>query len=267
MEGQDEVFKSAKPVKVIIVGVEPGAGLFTKTYYSKPYGGADSSGEPPDCSSADGVRPDPWIQQPVNPDCKSCPKNQFGSALSRRGKPAKACHDSKRLYIARDDEKVQEEPINERKLYLSQIPVTSLGALAAYGRVMGDMGIEPWMAKTELSMDEDSEFPELKFSTIGYCSETELPLLKARAEKKEWAVSRNLMIQGQQARTAALPAHLQNALGMGSPTSAAAPAAGAAPQQPANPTVVDPNVVAAAQTVLETSAGQAPSNGDILKGW
>ena len=35
-----------------IVGVEPGPGLFTKTFYAKAYGGADSAGEPPDCASA-----------------------------------------------------------------------------------------------------------------------------------------------------------------------------------------------------------------------
>lgn len=264
MEGQEEKHKSRDPVKVFIVGVEPGPGLFTKTFYINPYAGADSAGSPPDCSSADGVRPDPWVQAPQNPTCAGCPKNQFGSATSRTGKAAKACHDSKRLYITR-----AEDPLGT--LYLSQVPVTSLKALAKYGSDLQGMGVEPWMVQTMLSMNDDSEFPELGFSVAGFISEADLQPMRERAAKREWAVARNLMLQNQPQRPA-LPAHLQQALGQtaGSPASAAAPVQQPV-QQPVNnlaPAAVDPNLVAQAQQVnAAATAGGTPSNADILKNW
>lgn len=265
MEGQDEVYKSKDPIKVYIVGVEPGAGLFTKTWYSKPYAGSDSAGEPPDCSSADGLRPDPWINQPVHSDCKACPKNQFGSATSRKGRPSKACQDSKRLYIAR-----VEEPI-KGKLYTSQVPVSSLEALANFGKQLQSMGVEPWMVQTKMSMVEDSEFPELTFEIGGFIDEPNMVAMKERAAKREWAVSRNLMLQNNanQPRPV-LPPHLQQMMGQQQP-----PVQPAQQQQPVgNPLGapgVDPNLVAAAQ-VMNTAAGtaangQVPSNSDILKNW
>jgi hypothetical protein len=261
MEGQDEVLKSRDPVNVFIVGVEPGPGLFTKTFYAKAYSGADSAGEPPDCSSADGVRPDPWLQQPIHHECKSCPKNQFGSATSRKGRPSKACHDSKRLYISRTDAAVAEQPLNERTLYLSQVPVSSLRSLADYGKSIQEMGVEPWMVQTQLSMDEDSEFPELAFKVNGFIEEKQVEPMKARVAKREWATSRNLMLQNAPQRQA-LPPHLQNALG------------GGAGAQPVTNNLGAPAAVAPASTVTvnvteqpAAAGGAVPGNTDVLKAW
>lgn len=268
MEGQEEKFKSKDPVRVFIVGVEPGPGLMTKTFYATQYAGADSAGAPPDCSSADGVRPDPWIQQPVHNECKSCSKNQFGSATSRGGKPSKACHDSKRLYITRE-----QDPMGT--IYLSQVPVSSLKALAKYGSDLQSMGVEPWMVKTKLEMVDDSEFPELLFSVDGFIDESNLVAMRERALKREWNVARNLMLQAPRQQVA-LPAHLQQALGQtgagGVPTSAAAPAAASAPvEQPVNnlaPPTVDPNLAAKAAAVTAGATVQpGASNADILQNW
>lgn len=259
MEGQDEVYKNKEAIHVHIVGVEPGPGLFTKTYYQDPYAGADSAGSPPDCSSADGVRPDPWIQQPVHHECKSCPKNQFGSATSRKGKASKACHDSKRLMIVRADSgaDVKDVPPPQRTLYLSQIPVSSLRALSDYGKRLQEMGIESWMAVTKLTMDEDSEFPTLIFDTDGFVKEADMAGFKERAAKREWARSRDLMLTSQ-AQRPALPSHLAQTLGT-SPAAAAAPVA-----QP-----VAAAATPVAQPVVEPGAPAAPTadNGNILSKW
>lgn len=266
MEGQDEVYKNKDQIEVYIVGVEPGPGLFTKTWYAKPYAGSDSAGEPPDCSSADGLRPDPWINQPVSPDCKGCPKNQFGSATSRKGKPAKACADSKRLMIARAD---VGNPITD-KLYTEQVPVSSLEALATFGKGLQSMGVEPWMVRTKQIFVEDAEFPELKFEVAGFIDEKYLEPMRERAAKREWQQSRNIMLQSQASRPP-LPPHIAAALGH-PPASAAAPAAAASPavaaMNPAEGNVlhpaVDPAQVAAAQAA---AGGPPPSNEDVLKNW
>lgn len=259
MEGADEVFKTKDAANVFIVGVEPGPGLFTKTFYAKAYAGGDSAGEPPDCASADGVRPDPWIQQPVHHECKSCPKNQFGSATSRKGRPSKACHDSKRLYIARDDEAARDVELAKRTLYLSQVPVSSLRPLSDYGKAIQEMGVEPWMVRTELTMDDDSEFPELRFKVNGFIDEPSMLPMKERSAKREWAASRNLMLNSQPARQA-LPAHLQTALGGGA-AAAAAPAVNNLGAPAAEPLVANTTVVQPA------SDGSVPTNGDVLKNW
>lgn len=259
MEGQTEVYKSNQPILIHIVGAEPGPGLFCKTFYKEAYAGADSSGNPPDCSSGDGIRPDPWIQQPVHHECKSCPKNLFGSSTSRRGKPAKACHDSKRMMIVRADDK-DPTPVPERTLYLSQIPVTSLKELAEYGKKLSEyQGFEPWMAVTQLSMDEDSEFPTLQFELKGFIAQEHFPAMKERASKREWQRSRDMMLQAPQQRQA-LPAHLQAALGGGPAAAAAAPAG-----EPVNnlaPPKVDMPVAAAGAAPAPAAPG-----GDLLKNW
>lgn len=261
VEGATEVYKSSAPIQVHILGAEPGAGLFCKTFYKDPYAGADSSGNPPDCSSADGIRPDPWISQPVHSDCKSCPKNQFGSATSRKGKAAKACHDSKRMMIVRADDK-DPTPIPERTLYLSQIPVTSLRSLSDYGKKLAEYpGFEPWMAVTQLAMDEEAEYPTLVFSLAGFIQEQHMPAMKERAAKREWLRSRDMMLQNQPARQA-LPAHLQQALGGGAAASAAPAMEAAAPAAPNNlapPSVVMPEGVAPAAAPVD------PNN--LLKNW
>ena len=261
MDGQDEVYKNKDQALVYIIGVEPGAGRFTKTFYSKPYAGSDSAGEPPDCSSADGVRPDPWLQSPVHHECASCPKNQFGSATSRRGRPSKACHDSKRLYVARGDDGAKGEELAKRKLYLSQVPVSSLRDLADYGKKIQEMGIEPWMVRTKLTMNEDSEYPELKFEVDGYIDEQDVLPVKERAAKREWASARNLMLQAQPSRPA-LPAHLQNALGGGA-AAAAAPAPAPVTSNLAPPQA-DPASLGAAPAAPATGAA---SNADVLAKW
>lgn len=253
MNGQEEVKKSRDPVKVFIVGVEPGPGKFTKTFYKDPYAGNDSAGSPPDCSSADGVVPDPWIQAPVSPQCGNCPKNMFGSATSRRGKPSKACHDSKRLMIALDS-----DPMGT--LFLSQIPVTSLKPLASYGTELAGMGVETWMVVTELSMDDEAEFPELRFKHVGFIDESMMTDMKARAEKREWAQNRQLMIGNGQPQRPALPPHLQQVLGgTGGSPAAAATTSNLAPS-------VAPGAAAAAEQVIAQPGGPAQS-GDLLSQW
>lgn len=260
----DQEIKAKDSINVYIVGVEPAAGAFTKTFYLSQYAGADSAGNPPDCSSADGIRPDPWIQQPVHTECKSCPKNQFGSATSRGGKASKACHDSKRLYITRDT-----EPMGT--LYLSQIPVSSLKELSRYGKELSEMGVEPWMVQTKMTMDEESEYPTLKFAIGGFITQELMEEMRGRAAKREWAVARNLMLNSPQQRPA-LPAHLAQALGQ--QTSPAAPMStpAAAVEQPANNLagpVVDANLQEKAQRVTtEAQTGTASvSNGEILSNW
>jgi hypothetical protein len=246
IEGGEEISKTGGPVKVHILGVEPGPGRFTKTWYEKAYSGQANDNTPPDCSSDDGVVPNAWVSKKQHHECQTCPKNQFGSATSRSGKPSKACNDSKRLYVT------QEGQTQEGVIYLLQTPVSSLKALSNYGRQLADMGVEVWMPITLLTM-VDSEFPELEFAVDGFISEELLEPTRLRSEKKEWAAGR--LARQTPAPAAALPDHIARQVGIAQQTPAAT-----APE-------VDMAAINAAAPVVSSETGAAPSNSDVLKNW
>lgn len=176
IEGGEEIRKPADELHVVILAVEPGAGLMAKTYYEKGYQSGDSS--PPDCSSSNGLTPDPWVSSPVSAKCNGCPKNVFGSATSRSGGKAKACKDSKRLWV------VEPDNINGT-VYALGIPVTSLKAMAEYGAMLKANGIPTAAVITKLSM-KDTEFPELLFDFVGVLEPGTMDAAMLRNEKKDW---------------------------------------------------------------------------------
>lgn len=179
IENGEEVKAVNDEVDVVIYGIEPDAGRFIKTYYDKPYAGQASSGEPPTCSSEDGVRPSPWIGKPQSPTCAQCPKNMFGSATSMKGRPSKACKDSKRIWVG-----FPGDP--EGVLYGMNITVSSLKALSQYGSDRRDSGVPLSLTITKITMMDDSEFPQLDFAVAGYIEADKAEAFITRAEKREW---------------------------------------------------------------------------------
>lgn len=234
MEGGQEILAVGDAIEVVIIGVEPDANRFTKAYYANPYGGANVN-NPPDCASDDGIYPSGWITNPQYKNCAECPQNRFGSAKSRSGKPSKACRDSKRLWVVRKEDMEKSE---KATLYALGVPVTSLRNLADFGRTLKGMNVPISAAVCKITMDDDSEFPLISFTCVGFLAETAAKAAIARGEKAEWKL-------GQVSRPA-----LQ----------AAAPNV-ALPGQPAQAPAEQPAQV----------AGTAPAKGadmsDILKSW
>lgn len=181
IEGGEEIRKPADELFCVILAVEPGSGLMAKTYYEKGYQSGDSA--PPDCSSSNGITPDPWVSSPVSNKCNGCPKNVFGSATSRSGGKAKACKDSKRLWIAEPDKL-------EGTVYAMGVPVTSLKAMAEYGAMLKANGIPSAAVITKLSM-KDTEFPELIFEFVGVLEEEAMTTALLRNEKKDWDLNQS----------------------------------------------------------------------------
>lgn len=177
--GGEEIQKPSDEVFVVILAVEPGAGLMQKTYYKKGYASGDSA--PPDCSSSDGVVPDSWVNDPVNPTCRNCPMGVFGSAVNpNNGKKTKACKDSKRLWVALPND-------IGGTVFAMNVPVTSLKAMAEYGQMLKTNNIPTAAVMTKLSM-KDSEFPELIFEFAGVLAEEVLETSMARNEAKDWGM-------------------------------------------------------------------------------
>jgi len=177
IEGGEQIGKTSLTLDVVILDAQPEGRHFIKTYYEGAFNPNDTS--PPDCSSSDGIRPDGWVQKPEASHCATCPKNAFGSATSTSGKKAKACRDSKRLYVVLPDD-------IEGKVFILNIPVTSLRSLADYGRKIMSEGIPLFAVKTKLSMEEEQDYPVLVMETAGFLSEKDAEVSHARLEKHVW---------------------------------------------------------------------------------
>lgn len=175
----EEIRKPADTLEAVILAVEPGAGLFVKTYFEGTYNSGDSS--PPTCASSDGIAPDSWVTSPQSNRCNSCKMNQFGSATSRSGKKAKACRDSKRVWLALPDD-------IEGTVFAMGIPVTSLKNVSEYGRELKANGYPISAVITKIGM-EDTEFPQLEFEMGGFLPEKEGLLALERNVARDWNIS------------------------------------------------------------------------------
>ena len=174
----EEIRKPSDTLDVVVLAVEPGPNLFTKTFYINGYTTGDSS--PPDCASSNGITPDGWVAYPQNAKCATCKQNIFGSATSTNGKKSKACRDSKRLWVALPDD-------IDGPVYALSVPVTSLKALAEYGKNVMRQGFPLPAIITSLEM-EDSEFPKLLFSNGGFLEENEGRQAIERNIARDWDI-------------------------------------------------------------------------------
>lgn len=172
----EEVKRINEEFHAIILGVQPERG-FCKTYYKGKYN-PDSS-DPPDCSSTDGVVPDSWVSNPVSDTCAKCEMNAWGSAKSMSGGKAKACRDSKRLYVVEAKEM-------SGTIYILNVTVASLKALSEYGKLLVSNRIPMAAAITTLTMDDEADHPKLQFEFKGVLNEKMGKKALARAAEGEW---------------------------------------------------------------------------------
>jgi hypothetical protein len=177
IENGEVVIKTADPIHVVIVGVQPEHGM-AKTYYEGSYEPGDSS--PPDCSSFDGVRPDNWITSPISETCHSCSMNKWGSAKAMSGGKAKACRDSKRLIV------VNAKNIQKGTEFTLNVTVASLKNLSNYGKELAKKGIPLEAVITTISIDEDADWAMLHFNSAGVLNEEQGTLALKRASERAW---------------------------------------------------------------------------------
>ena len=161
----DEIKQTGDPINVIIVGVTP-ENAMSKTFYIAGYN-PDSS-DPPDCSSDDGVSPNSWSQNKQSEVCATCENNAWGSATSMSGGKAKACKDSKRLYVV--DPLAEPNDDGTPLIFLLNITVASLKALSEYGKTLNQNGIPHAACITQVSF-VDSDFPQIQFEFKGCLKE------------------------------------------------------------------------------------------------
>jgi hypothetical protein len=150
----DEVVQS---LKVAFLRIN----MSTKTFYKKKWSEEDGENMRPDCSSMDGVAPDPGVPEPQSKTCALCPHNQWGSRISddNTGK-GKACGDFARIAIA--------DPRNVEKPMLLRVPPASLKPLR-------ENALKPVKARQlqynevvfQIGFDREAPAPKLTFKPIG----------------------------------------------------------------------------------------------------
>lgn len=176
--GKEEmVGQAGAPLTVVVLGYSPAQGC-SKSFYLDEY--QPGSGEAPDCSSADGVRPDTWAEDPQAKTCADCPHNEWGSGKNGKGK---RCSDHKQLIVAAPGQ------LEGGDLYVLTVPPTSLRPLTQYARQLSEHSIPIRAVKTVCDF-ADTEHPQLEFSFGDFLTEGQFEAAKRRERDVESTIAK-----------------------------------------------------------------------------
>ena len=140
--------------------------LKSSTYKAKLFykdGFKEGSSEPPDCSSSNGVVPDPNSKNKHSNTCDGCPMNIVGSKITAAGKQTRACSDLKRVAVV-PALNIENEALGGPMLL--NIPAASLGEAASFSQKMAQMGYPLHSVAVRISFDINENYPKFVFSPI-----------------------------------------------------------------------------------------------------
>jgi hypothetical protein len=213
----------AMQLEVSVVGFNPGV---SKTYYKGKWQEGDA--DEPDCSSDDGITPDPHVAAPQCTNCAGCPQNQWGSKISEQGKQIKACSDNKRLVI------LPVSDLDASKAIAFTITPASLKPWAEYVRALDSRGVEISTCVTKIQFDPTVTFPKLQFKFGRYLTPEELAIVRERETEDDVRLIASPRKSAPQSPRAAAPAApAQPATVAPAPSAPVAPTAPAAAPPPA----------------------------------
>lgn len=149
------------PVPSILVNFVKSSKYVSRTYYAEAYEEGDD--EAPACMSANGIAPDPGVEDPQSDACATCEQNKWGSRITDSGTKAKACGSRRRIAVAPLFDLPEEAP---RQLLLFTVPTTSLKDLQKFGRQMEVKGFPYQMAAVKLGLDTETSYPRPTFKPI-----------------------------------------------------------------------------------------------------
>ncbi len=175
-EGGEEVKTQNDTIEVVIVGITPEHGT-AKTWYEKGYVPGDA--DPPACSSLDGVIPDDWVDNKQADTCAECPMSKWGSAKSMGGGKAKACKESKILYVI----DVADE---DKKVWIVQVTISSLKNLTRYGKYLESNNMPYAACITQIIMDDETDYPKIDFQYMGVLKKDTIGDYVEVAKERPW---------------------------------------------------------------------------------
>jgi hypothetical protein len=138
---------------------------------------AHGGGNPPDCSSSDGIRGEglygvmDGIESNSNPGglCKGCPMNVYGTAVGDDGKPseAKACREITRLFLMLPDSVL---PV------VVSLPPSSFKIAKQYAVNLGAMGTPLYAAVTGISLVQMKSGGNITYSQAAFRKVGDVPV-------------------------------------------------------------------------------------------
>lgn len=148
----------------------------SKVFYEDKYAEGDSG--PPRCWSANGIKPDAGVIEPINAVCQTCPNNVWGSKTTEAGKPARACSDVRRSAVAFGHQLAEvaagELALEDVDTLLLRIPPATLNPLKDYvEKTLKPKGITPWMLITKVGFDTEVSYPKLTFKGLRFLNADE----------------------------------------------------------------------------------------------
>lgn len=144
--------------------------VFAKVYYKAAF--EEGATGKPDCWSADGVKPDSNVLEPVCKTCAACPNNEWGSRISETGKKGKLCADRRRVAVVGPADLANNGVECEK--FLLHIPAGSLKGLSEYAeKVLKPKSIPYYAVVTRIGFDPAQAHPCLTFRATRYLSEPE----------------------------------------------------------------------------------------------
>jgi len=150
--------KSSGPLECIILDF---------AWFMVHYPGVYNSNNPqqPDCFAVGRENPEGGnlgphesAAKPYHSDCKDCPKNEWGSAPSGKGK---ACKNQRRLIVVPPNFDESTEPMT---MYVSPGGLKNFDKYVS--RLNNEHGVLPVQVVTAISFDADQTYPLLKFNYI-----------------------------------------------------------------------------------------------------
>jgi hypothetical protein len=153
-----------------------------KTFYDSAF--EEGSNEPPRCFSADGIKPDASVQEPISRTCAACPKNVWGSKLTPSGAKSRACSDVRRMAVVFAHE--LEEKGKEATLLLLRVPPASLNPLKDYAeKMLEPRGLQYFMLVTKVGFDANVAHPKLTFKPKRLLNEEEAEAVVALRDSED----------------------------------------------------------------------------------
>lgn len=154
-------------VEVVILKANP---HLSKTWYEN--GWDETSTNPPDCASANGVVPDAGVPKKQSPTCLNCPRNQWNTALN--GGKGKACGDHRRLAIVPLTD-ISNESFGGPMLL--RCPAASLQDLAAFDSKYKQQGYPYFAIGVKIAFDPKESYPKFVFEPIRPLTDDEARLV------------------------------------------------------------------------------------------
>lgn len=158
-------------LRAVIVAANP---ALSKLYYEGEW--TEGEGREPDCSSDDGILPDAHIKTPQHSRCSDCPKNAWGSKISKAtGKEVKACADNKNLALLPADD------LGFKAAGLTVTP-SALSEWGKYVKALSNRNIGVDTVITNIMFDHTASYPKMMFSFGGFLTAEQFAQVKARQQ-------------------------------------------------------------------------------------